>query len=173
MTQSNRADMQDIKPDTTDNEKNFQLDWSAWLMFVAILSSIFLAAMDQTVVSTALPTIARDLNGLAKLPWIVTAYLLTSTVCLPVYGKLGDLLGRKYLLQSAVLLFLAGSALSGLAQNIDELILFRALQGIGGGGSKKPLSGASRCCFWFSYFNWPFSGWVYCGDVELALDFLY
>jgi len=134
MTQSNRADMQDIKPDTTDNEKNFQLDWSAWLMFVAILSSIFLAAMDQTVVSTALPTIARDLNGLAKLPWIVTAYLLTSTVCLPVYGKLGDLLGRKYLLQSAVLLFLAGSALSGLAQNIDELILFRALQGIGGGG---------------------------------------
>ncbi|MDX5935111.1 MDR family MFS transporter [Acidithiobacillus thiooxidans] len=134
MTQSNRADMQDIKPDTIDNEKNFQLDWSARLMFVAILSSIFLAAMDQTVVSTALPTIARDLNGLAKLPWIVTAYLLTSTVCLPVYGKLGDLLGRKYLLQSAVLLFLAGSALSGLAQNIDELILFRALQGIGGGG---------------------------------------
>lgn len=126
--------MQDIKPDTIDNEKNFQLDWSARLMFVAILSSIFLAAMDQTVVSTALPTIARDLNGLAKLPWIVTAYLLTSTVCLPVYGKLGDLLGRKYLLQSAVLLFLAGSALSGLAQNIDELILFRALQGIGGGG---------------------------------------
>ena len=126
--------MQDIKSVTIENEKNFQLDWSARLMFVAILSSIFLAAMDQTVVSTALPTIARDLNGLAKLPWIVTAYLLTSTVCLPVYGKLGDLLGRKYLLQSAVLLFLAGSALSGLAQNIDELILFRALQGIGGGG---------------------------------------
>lgn len=112
----------------------FTLDWSARLMLFAILSSIFLAAMDQTVVSTALPTIARDLHGLAKLPWIVTAYLLTSTVCLPVYGKLGDLLGRKYLLQSAVLLFLAGSALSGQAQNIDELIVFRAMQGIGGGG---------------------------------------
>ncbi len=126
--------MQETKSVTTQDEKNFQLDWSARLMFVAILSSIFLAAMDQTVVSTALPTIARDLHGLAKLPWIVTAYLLTSTVCLPVYGKLGDLLGRKYLLQSAVLLFLAGSALSGLAQNIDQLILFRALQGIGGGG---------------------------------------
>lgn len=123
---------------TTNNSKMatpvFKLDWSARLMFLAILSSIFLAAMDQTVVSTALPTIARDLHGLSQLPWIVTAYLLTSTVCLPVYGKLGDLLGRKYLLQSAVLLFLAGSALSGQAQNIDELIVFRALQGIGGGG---------------------------------------
>ncbi|MDD5375094.1 MDR family MFS transporter [Acidithiobacillus sp.] len=112
----------------------FRLDWSAKVILFAILSSIFLAAMDQTVVSTALPTIARDLHGLAKLPWIVTAYLLTSTVCLPVYGKLGDLLGRKYLLQSAVLLFLAGSVLSGQAQTIDELMVFRALQGIGGGG---------------------------------------
>ncbi|WP_414039788.1 MDR family MFS transporter [Acidithiobacillus sp. M4-SHS-6] len=121
-------------PVIPQDERDFRLDWAARLMFVAILSSIFLAAMDQTVVSTALPTIARDLHGLAKLPWIVTAYLLTSTVCLPVYGKLGDLLGRKYLLQSAVLLFLAGSALSGLAQDIDELIVFRAIQGIGGGG---------------------------------------
>ena len=78
-------------PVVPQDERDFHLDWSARLMFVAILSSIFLAAMDQTVVSTALPTIARDLHGLAKLPWIVTAYLLTSTVCLPVYGKLGDL----------------------------------------------------------------------------------
>ncbi len=116
-----------------DNE-TFRLDWSARLMLIAVLSSIFLVAMDQTVVSTALPTIVHDLNGLAELPWIVTAYLLTSTVFLPVYGKLGDVLGRKYLLQLAILLFLAGSALSGLAQNIYELILFRALQGAGGGG---------------------------------------
>lgn len=112
----------------------FKLDWSAKLMLAAVLSSIFLAAMDQTVVSTALPTIAKDLNGLAELPWIVTAYLLTSTVCLPVYGKLGDIIGRKYLLQIAVILFLIGSALSGLAQNMGQLIAFRALQGIGGGG---------------------------------------
>ncbi|MDA8390143.1 MAG: MDR family MFS transporter [Gammaproteobacteria bacterium] len=112
----------------------FRLDWPAKTMLLAILSSIFLAAMDQTVVSTALPTIARDLQGLKDLPWVVTAYLLTSTVCLPIYGKLGDLVGRKPLLQTAILLFLAGSALAGLAQNMFQLILLRALQGIGGGG---------------------------------------
>ena len=112
----------------------FRLDWSARLMLFAVLSAIFLAAMDQTVVSTALPTIARDLHGLAHLPWIITAYLLTSTVCLPVYGKLGDLFGRKRLLQIAILIFLAGSALSGLAQSLDALVAFRALQGLGGGG---------------------------------------
>ena len=103
-------------------------------MLAAVLSSIFLAAMDQTVVSTALPTIARDLHALKDLPWVVTAYLLTSTVCLPVYGKLGDLVGRKPLLQTAIVLFLAGSALAGLSRTIYELIILRALQGIGGGG---------------------------------------
>ncbi len=115
-------------------EMKFRLDWPAKLMLIAVMSSIFLAAMDQTIVSTALPTIARDLHGISRLPWIVTAYMLTSTVCLPVYGKLGDVFGRKSLLQFSIVLFLAGSALSGLAQNIDELILFRAVQGIGGGG---------------------------------------
>ena len=69
---------------TPVSASTFRLDWSAKVILFAILSSIFLAAMDQTIVSTALPTIARDLHGLAKLPWIVTAYLLTSTVCLPV-----------------------------------------------------------------------------------------
>ncbi len=115
-------------------DSSFRLDWPAKIMLLAVLSSIFLAAMDQTVVSTALPTIARDLHALKDLPWVVTAYLLTSTVCLPVYGKLGDLIGRKPLLQAAILLFLAGSALAGLSQNMPELIMLRALQGIGGGG---------------------------------------
>ncbi len=122
------------EPPASAHEAPFRLDWSAKLMLLAILSSIFFAAMDQTVVSTALPTIARDLHGLQDLPWVVTAYLLTSTVCLPIYGKLGDLVGRKPLLQIAILLFLIGSALAGLAQNMIELIVLRALQGIGGGG---------------------------------------
>ncbi len=104
------------------------------IMFLAVLSAIFLAAMDQTVVSTALPTIARDLHGLAYLPWIVTAYLWTSTVALPVYGKLGDMLGRKRMLWLAVAIFLLGSLLSGLSWSLPALIAFRAFQGVGGGG---------------------------------------
>ncbi|MEL5848293.1 MAG: MDR family MFS transporter [Candidatus Igneacidithiobacillus chanchocoensis] len=103
-------------------------------MFFAVLSAIFLAAMDQTVVATALPTIARDLHGLAHLPWVITAYLLSSTVSLPIYGKVGDLIGRKVVLSFAVAFFLVGSIFSGLAWNLDSLVLFRALQGLGGGG---------------------------------------
>lgn len=103
-------------------------------MFLAVLSAIFLAAMDQTVVATALPTIAEDLHGLAHLPWVITAYLLSSTVSLPIYGKLGDLMERKVVLTFAVAFFLVGSILSGLAWSLESLVLFRALQGLGGGG---------------------------------------
>jgi EmrB/QacA subfamily drug resistance transporter len=104
------------------------------LVFGALLLVILLAALDQTIVSTALPTIAGDLHGLSHISWVVTAYLLASTVVGPVYGKLGDLYGRKKVLQTAIVIFLAGSALCGLAQNMTELIAFRALQGLGGGG---------------------------------------
>jgi EmrB/QacA subfamily drug resistance transporter len=93
-----------------------------------------LAALDQTIVSTALPTIAGDLGGLAHLPWIVTAYMLTTTLVTPIYGKLGDLFGRRAMLQSAIILFLFGSALCGFSQSLVQLIGFRALQGLGGGG---------------------------------------
>src|SRR5437764_5425518 len=95
---------------------------------------LLLAALDQTIVSTALPTIVGDLGGIEHLSWVVTAYLLSSTIVGPLYGKLGDLYGRKRLLQIAIVVFLVGSALCGLAQNMAELIAFRALQGIGGGG---------------------------------------
>jgi EmrB/QacA subfamily drug resistance transporter len=95
---------------------------------------LFLAALDQTIVSTALPTIVGELGGLQHLSWVVTAYLLAATVVGPLYGKLGDLYGRKIVLQTAIALFLLGSALSGLSRNMPELILFRALQGLGGGG---------------------------------------
>jgi EmrB/QacA subfamily drug resistance transporter len=104
------------------------------LIFGALVLVLLLASLDQTIVSTALPTIVGDLGGISKLSWVVTAYLLSSTVAGPVYGKLGDLYGRKVVLQWAIVIFLAGSALCGISQNMTELIVFRAIQGLGGGG---------------------------------------
>ena len=103
-------------------------------VFGALFLALLLAALDQTIVSTALPTIVGELGGLTHLSWVVTAYLLTSTVVGPLYGKLGDLYGRKIVLQVAIAMFLVGSALCGIAPNMLQLIVFRALQGIGGGG---------------------------------------
>jgi EmrB/QacA subfamily drug resistance transporter len=100
----------------------------------SLMLVMLLAALDQTIVSTALPTIVGDLGGLNHLSWVVTAYLLAVTIVTPLYGKLGDLYGRKRVLQAALVLFLAGSALCGLAQSMSELIAFRAIQGLGGGG---------------------------------------
>src|SRR6516165_9570108 len=104
------------------------------LIFGALMLVLLLATLDQTIVSTALPTIVGDLGGLQHLSWVVTAYLLASTIVTPLYGKLGDLYGRKLVLQVAIVIFLVGSALCGIAQNMPELIAFRALQGLGGGG---------------------------------------
>ena len=95
---------------------------------------LLLASLDQTIVSTALPTIVSEIGGLSHLAWIVTAYLLATTVVVPLYGKLGDHLGRRLVLQAAVIIFLIGSALCGMAQNLPELIAFRIVQGLGGGG---------------------------------------
>lgn len=100
----------------------------------ALMLVMLLAALDQTIVSTALPKIATDLHGLNKYSWVATSYLLTSAIATPIYGKIGDLFGRKKILQFAIVIFLAGSALCGLSQNMDQLVAFRALQGIGAGG---------------------------------------
>jgi EmrB/QacA subfamily drug resistance transporter len=105
-----------------------------WTVFGALMLGMFLAALDQTIVSTALPTIVGDLGGLNHFSWVVTAYLLASTVSTPLYGKLGDMMGRKPVFLAAILIFLAGSVLAGLSQTMVQLIGFRALQGIGAGG---------------------------------------
>src|SRR4051794_11444040 len=95
---------------------------------------MLLAALDGTIVATALPTIVGELGGLEHISWITSAYLLAQTVVTPIYGKLGDLYGRKRVLQAAIVVFLLGSALCGLAQSMTALIAFRAVQGLGGGG---------------------------------------
>ncbi|HEX2313453.1 MAG TPA: MFS transporter [Thermomonospora sp.] len=100
----------------------------------ALMLGMLLAALDQTIVATALPTIVSDLRGADHLSWVVTAYLLASTAATPLWGKLGDQLGRKHLFQAAIVIFLVGSALCGFSRNMTELIAFRAVQGVGGGG---------------------------------------
>src|SRR4051812_8853311 len=104
------------------------------LVVGGLMLVLLLAALDQTIVSTALPTIVGELGGLNHLSWVVTAYLLAQTVSTPLYGKLGDQYGRKPMFQLAIIIFLAGSALCGLAQSMGQLIAFRAIQGLGGGG---------------------------------------
>jgi EmrB/QacA subfamily drug resistance transporter len=100
----------------------------------ALALGLLLAALDQTIVSTALPTIVSELGGIDHLSWVVTAYLLASTAATPLWGKLGDMYGRKRLFQTVIVIFLIGSVLCGVAQSMSQLIAFRALQGLGGGG---------------------------------------
>jgi EmrB/QacA subfamily drug resistance transporter len=104
------------------------------IVLPGLLLTLILAMLDQLIVSTALPRIVGDLGGVTHLSWVVTAYVLASTITTPLYGKLGDLYGRKRLLMAAIIIFLAGSALSGLAHSMDQLIAFRAIQGLGAGG---------------------------------------
>ena len=104
------------------------------LVFVSLMLGMLLAMLDQTVLATALPTIVGELHGLEHLSWVITAYLLTSTTTVPIFGKLSDIFGRKFLFQFAIVVFIIGSVLSGVAGNMTQLILFRGIQGIGAGG---------------------------------------
>jgi EmrB/QacA subfamily drug resistance transporter len=104
------------------------------IVFSGLMLGMFLAALDQTIVGTALPTIVNSLHGLNHMSWVVTAYLLTSTISTPLYGKLSDQFGRKGLFQLAIVIFLVGSVLSGISQNMGQLIAFRGVQGLGAGG---------------------------------------
>lgn len=102
-------------------------------VMIAVMSSIFLAALDQSIVGTALPRIVEQFNGLSELSWVVTAYLLTSTITIPISGKLSDIFGRRKMILAGILIFVIGSMLTGLSWNMGSLIAFRALQGVGGG----------------------------------------
>ena len=113
---------------------DFHPDHRFWAVYASLLVVMFLSAMDQTIVGTALPTIVGDLGGAAHMAWILTSYTLAITVAMPVYGKLGDLVGRKNLFLVAIGLFLIGSALCGTATSMMQLIIYRAIQGLGGGG---------------------------------------
>ena len=104
------------------------------IIFGGLMAGLFLAALDQTVVATALPTIVGELGGLEYYSWVVTAYLLSATVSTPIYGKLSDMYGRRVLFQAAILIFLVGSLLAGIAQGMLQLIIFRGVQGVGAGG---------------------------------------
>ncbi len=118
-------------PDQLEGERSHA---EIMVVLTALLLAMLLAALDQTIVATALPRIASDLNGLNKLSWVATAYLMTSAISTPLYGKISDLFGRKKIFQTAIVIFLVGSALCGLSQNMNQLIFFRALQGLGAGG---------------------------------------
>src|SRR5438309_3615394 len=103
-------------------------------IYSGLMVTLLLAALDQTIVATALPKVVSDLGGIAQYSWVFTAYMLGSTVTVPLYGKLGDVHGREPLFIIAILIFLLGSALCGTAQNMWELVIFRAVQGVGAGG---------------------------------------
>src|ERR671927_723727 len=103
-------------------------------IYAGLMVTLLLAALDQTIVATALPKVVSELGGLSQYSWVFTAYMLGSTVTVPLYGKLGDVHGRRPLLLISVAIFLAGSALCGVAQNMTELVLFRGVQGVGAGG---------------------------------------
>src|SRR6476660_8343383 len=124
--------MEQITPlETTTSSGSVQLSHRQILVvFSALMMGMLLAALPSTIVATALPTIVGDLGGLEHRSWVVTAYLLTSTASTPLYGKISDLYGRKVMFQSAIIIFLIGSVLSGLSQNMPALIAFRAVQGI-------------------------------------------
>jgi len=118
-----------------EKHKNGELSHSEIMtIIVALIVTMLLAALDQTIVGTALPKIANDLGGLSQYSWVATSYLLTSAVVTPLYGKISDMFGRKKIMQFAIIMFLLASFLCGAAQNMTQLIIFRGLQGVGGGG---------------------------------------
>jgi len=122
--------------DLTTSEETERLPYSrreTIFTMVGVLFVVFLSMLDQTIIGTAIPRIVADLQGFDRITWVTTAYLLTSTVPIPIYGKLSDMYGRKRVILFGIVVFLAGSALSGAAQSMNQLIAFRAFQGLGAG----------------------------------------
>ncbi len=113
-------------------------------IYSGLMIALMLAALDQTIVATALPKVVSELGGITQYSWVFTAYMLGSTVTVPLYGKLGDAHGRKPLFIVAISIFLVGSALCGAAQNMVELVVFRAIQGVGAGRDRQPAPACER-----------------------------
>ena len=113
---------------------DFRPDRDFWIIYVCLMIVMFLSSLDQTIVATALPTIVGDLGGAEHMAWAITAYTLAITVSMPVYGKLGDLIGRKHTFLAAIAIFIVGSALAGSASSMLPFIVYRFIQGLGGGG---------------------------------------
>src|SRR5919205_291163 len=130
------------------------------VVFSGLVLVMLLAALDSTIVATALPTIVGELGGLAHLSWVVTAYLLAQTIVTPLYGKLGDLYGRKGVLQSAIVIFLVGSALCGISRNMTQLIAFRAVFGVS--SIAGPLLGG----FFTTHWTWR---WIFYINLPLGV----
>src|SRR6266566_2837483 len=131
---SDVADLTSKQPDTSQEyEQPRYSRRDTVLTMIGVLMVMLLASLDQTIVATAMPRVIADLNGFDRYTWVTTAYLLTSTVTVPIYGKLSDLYGRKPIFLFGVVVFLIGSALSGASQNMNQLIAFRAIQGLGAG----------------------------------------
>ncbi|MEE9286229.1 MAG: MDR family MFS transporter [Dehalococcoidia bacterium] len=134
MSQRPSDDAQSAAPASGPVEALYQLKGKRlWGTIAGVLLGMLLAALDQTIIATALPRIVSDLGGLDKLSWVVTAYMVTSTAGVPIWGKLSDLFGRRFFFITGLLIFIAGSALTGLSQTMVQLIIFRAVQGVGGG----------------------------------------
>src|SRR5882757_10309343 len=104
-----------------------------WAVTAGVMTGMFIAALEATVVGTAMPTVIASLGGISRYSWVFSAYIVTSTVSVPVWGKLSDLYGRRLLYQAGIFVFLLGTLLSGLSTSMDQLILFRAIQGLGAG----------------------------------------
>jgi len=121
-------------PPDTGQEARFHPDGRFWAVYACLLVTMFLSSVSQTIVGSAMPTIVGSLGGVEHMSWIITAYTLAMTISMPVYGKLGDMIGRKQVLLVAIALFLVGSALSGTSQTMSSFIVFRFIQGLGGGG---------------------------------------
>ncbi len=137
-TISNRSGVADLTPErpkqvVEEYEQPRFTRRETILTMAGVLMVMLLGSLDQTIVSTAIPHVIADLQGFDRYTWVSTAYLLTSTVTVPIYGKLSDLFGRKPIFLIGIVIFLAGSALSGASQSMNELIAFRAFQGLGAG----------------------------------------
>ena len=134
MSQSAVARQPAPPPLPDHDEPNYLNHQQIVVVLFGLMAGVMLSALDQSIVGTALPRIVSELGGLDKLAWVVTAYLLTASAATPLWGKISDLYGRRLIFQTAIIIFLVGSALCGLSQNLPQLIAFRAIQGIGGGG---------------------------------------